>query len=49
MAGTGQGLFVGVAVLGMVALGGVLVALAGAILPARWAARGPVASVLNIE
>jgi len=35
--------------LGMVALGGVLVALAGAILPARWAARGPVASVLNIE
>jgi putative ABC transport system permease protein len=35
--------------LGLVALGGILVALAGAVLPARWAARGPVASVLNIE
>ena len=35
--------------LGMVALGGILVALAGAVLPARWAARGPIASVLNIE
>jgi len=35
--------------LGLVALGGILVALAGAVLPARWASRGPVASVLNIE
>jgi putative ABC transport system permease protein len=35
--------------LGLVALGGILVALAGAVLPARWAARAPVASVLNIE
>jgi putative ABC transport system permease protein len=32
-----------------VALAGILVALAGAILPARWAARGPVVSVLNLE
>jgi putative ABC transport system permease protein len=32
-----------------VALAGILVALAGAILPARWAARAPVVSVLNLE
>jgi len=35
--------------LGALALGGVLVALVGAVLPARWAARFPVASVLNLE
>jgi putative ABC transport system permease protein len=32
-----------------VALAGILVALAGAILPARWAARAAVVSVLNLE
>lgn len=32
-----------------VAVGGILVALAGAALPARWAARAPVVSVLNLE
>jgi putative ABC transport system permease protein len=35
--------------LGGVALAGVLVAMLGAILPARWAARAPAANVLNIE
>jgi putative ABC transport system permease protein len=33
----------------VVALAGILVAVLGAILPARWAASSPVASVLNIE
>lgn len=35
--------------LAVLALGGVFVAMVGALLPARWAARFPVASVLNIE
>lgn len=35
--------------LAVVALAGVLVAVVGAVLPARWAARAPVAGVLNIE
>lgn len=35
--------------LAVVALAGVLVAIVGAFLPARWAARAPVAGVLNVE
>lgn len=35
--------------LAVLGLGGILVAVIGALLPARWAARFPIASVLNLE
>jgi putative ABC transport system permease protein len=37
------------ALLVLVALGGIFVAIVGALLPARWASRGPVVQVLRTE